>query len=404
MAPALGLSPFLWGEGNLLFVPAEGLTEMLRALCESLPLEVRAPMRAPEYQMDCRDVPDAASVIEEEVGHQLAMSRELSVLAEKANARLAVADLWCSLLAPNGWLSVPPIEAAQLFGVDQKLFSEALGVVQRTVEPAGLFARDAAECLLLQLDAAGGRGCDAGLLLTEGRLSLESGPGALEDFRAARGWTSERLRAAMGVLRRLDPSPGRGLSAAVPVCPELDFFHAPNQQGGGAPRCRLAREYLPELSLVSEDLQATLASGQWARARSLLLRLAARYRALLRIGIFAAHAQAAYLNSPGPAAGALAPLGLKEIAAVTGLHVSTVSRCMTHTWARTPFGMMRLSRLLSRSIHGLPYAELEQIISRASIEGTSDAALSRETGIPRRTIAYHRRRLGIPSCRARSAR
>lgn len=392
--PALGLSPLLWHDVNLLFVPAERLTDALRELCRSLPLEVRVPHGAPGREALDEEARGAAPSIEESVAHQLALSREISALAEKTGTRVGDASLWCELLAPNGWLNVPPHEAAQLFGTDEKLFLEALGVVQQAVEPAGLFARDAAECLLLQLDALSGRGCDAGLLLTEGREALEAGGAALEAFRAARGWTRERLRGAMAALRRLDPAPGRIFSAAF-VRPELDFFLAPDERGGGTLRCRLARENLPRLSLASEDLQATLARREWERARSLLLRLGLRYRTLLRIGVFVAERQAPYLSGGGKDVSALLPLGLKDVALSTGLHVSTVSRCLAHTWARSPVGALRLSSLLSRSLRGLPYAGLEKILREAAEAGESDADVSRKTGIPRRTISYHRHRLGI---------
>lgn len=402
--PALRLSPLMWHDVNLLFVPGEKLSDALRELCRSLPLAVRAPRSMPACEALDEDVRDAAPSIEESVAHQLSLSREFSALASGTGARLGDALLWCELLDPNGWLNVTSAEVARTFGVGEKIFLQALSVVQHAVEPTGLFARDAAECLLLQLDAICGRDCDAGRLLTEGREALESGTEALEKFRISQGWTPERLRGAMAALRRLDPAPGRIFSIAPPVRPELDFYLTPDERGAKTLRCRLARENLPHLSLVSEDLQATLTRKEWARAKSLLLRLGLRYRTLLRVGIFVAERQAAYLSAEAKDASALLPLGLKDIAEGTNLHISTVSRCLANTWARSPAGTLRLSSLLSRSLRDLPYAGLEKILREAAERGESDAAVSRKTGIPRRTIAYHRGRLGISPSRVKRAR
>lgn len=403
-SPAPTLSPLLWHDVNLLFLSGEKLSDALRELCRSLPLEVRTPPGAPGHETFEEETGGAAYSLEESIAHQLALSREFSALAKKTGARLGDSSLWYELLDPNGWLNVSPAEAARTFGADEKVFLQVLAAVQRTVEPAGLFARDAAECLLLQLDAICGRDCDAGRLLIEGREALESGKEALERFRVEKGWTPEHLQGAMAALRRLDPSPGRIFSIAQPVRPELDFYPAQNERGEKILRCRLARENLPHLSLASEDLQATLARKEWERAKSLLLRLGLRYRTLLRIGIFLAEWQAAYLSADQKNASTLLPLGLKDVAEATDLHISTVSRCLANTWARSPGGTLRLSSLLSRSLHSLPYAELEKFLREAAEAGESDAAVSRKTGIPRRTIAYHRKRLGISSSRVKRAR
>lgn len=420
--PAPRLYPLLWHDDNLLFLPREKLSDVLRELCGSLPLEVRPPLFP---QATCPVYDDAPQEPPDDIAFLLATSRELSGLAKAEGARLADAALWCELLAPTGWLNISPAEAAAIFGVSEGVFLRALSIAQRTVEPAGLFARDAEECLLLQLDARGGRDCDAGTLLTEGRGALEAGAHAIERFRTEKGWSPARLKEALASLRRLDPAPGRSFSLAAPVRPELDFYPATNERGEQIIRCRLARENLPHLSLASEDLLAAMEKKEWARAKNLLTRLGLRYRTLLRIGLFLAERQAEYLTGltgfadaghPDPAARktcareSLAPIGLKEIGLAAGLHDSTVSRCLANTWARTPRGTLRLSSLLSRSLGGtdgtrkISYGELEAIL-RASFErGESDAAVARETGIPRRTLAYHRKRLGIPSSRVKGAR
>lgn len=413
-APAPRLHPLLWHDCNLLFLPREKLSDALRELCRSLPLEVRPPLLSRETRGAFDETIQAHPDDErgqplDGVAFLLATSRELSLLAKTEGGRLADAALWCELLAPNGWLNAPPAEAASLFGVSEGTFLRALSAAQRAVEPPGLFARNASECLLLQLDAQGGRGCDAGTLLTEGKDALESGASALENFRAEKGWPPARLKEALARLRRLDPAPGRSFSLSPPVRPELDFYLSQDGRGEQAVCCRLARENLPHLSLASEDLMATLAKKEWTRAKSLLTRLGLRYRTLLRIGLFLAERQAEYLGK-ARARETLAPVGLKEIARATGLHESTVSRCLANTWARSPAGTLRLSSLLSRSLGGgtgagkISYGELKAILRDALERGANDAVVAEETGIPRRTLTYHRKRLGIPSSRVKGAR
>jgi len=396
---AARLCPQLWNRDNLLFVPMESLSDVLRELCRSLPLEARPPAGArfsgEAYDDELHGQADADDA-PAEVAFLLSSSRELAAVAEAEGSRLADAGLWCELLGPGGWLNASVADAAGAFGVREEVFLRALAIAQEAAEPAGLFARDAAECLLLQLDAAGGRDCDAGTLLTEGRNALESGERALADFARGAGWSDARLRDALRALRRLDPAPGRGVCGARFIRPELDFYTARNERGERLTRCRLARENLPRLSLASEDLLATVEKKDWTRAKALLTRLGLRYRALLRVGVFFAERQAEYLSG---AAKYKSPAGLKDAAAASGLHVSTVSRILAGTWARSPRGTLRLSSLLSRSHGAISYGELEAVLRAASERGESDAAVARETGIPRRTVAYQRRRLGIPASR-----
>jgi RNA polymerase sigma-54 factor len=109
----------------------------------------------------------------------------------------------------------------------------------------------------------------------------------------------------------------------------------------------------------------------------------------------------------------LRPLVLRDIAAVIGMHESTVSRVTTNKYMATPRGIFELKYFFSAAIAGAdgePSFAAESI--RHRIRSLIDAETPRETlsddtivdqlrgegiEIARRTVAKYREQLGIPS-------
>ena len=376
----VGLAPCIWQDENILHLSPAALLEALERMTAKLPLEVRPPGASIHY--DEERAGGHSPSLEEAVGHQLALCPHLQgALADAAN--------WCALLDVRGFLNCGVGEAAGTFDVGEASFRRALAAVQDWVEPAGLFALDLADSLRIQLGRLGMGVSDAAFLLTQGREMLEEG--RLDAFAQAYGWSRERILCALERLRALDPNPGGAYATNPYVVPELEFVSA-----GDSCRCRVMRENLPSLEIVEGVAEDIL-----KQAQNLLSRLEGRERALARVGAFLAEHQSAYLQgrSEHPR-----PLGLAEISAGTGLHMSTVSRMLSFHWARSePLGVFRLSSLLLRRIRGrkgerrFDYAYLERAIRQAQRDRLTDVELAEFLGLPRRTVAYHRLRLGLPS-------
>ena len=379
-----GLIPCIWQEANLLYLSPHALLEELRRAAAELPLEVRVPRATLPYD-EGHETAGAPS-FEEAIGHQIFLCPNLDDVLTNGAA-------WCELLDARGFLNCTPREAAVVLGVSEGAFARALSAVQTWVEPPGLFALDLADSLRIQLDRLEMRESDAAFLLARGREMLEEG--RAQAFSKAYGWSAGRLEAAMNVLRSLDPNPGGAFSAGHAVVPELEFVVRE-----GTVHCRVMRENLPSLEMIEGAMAGAAGETLARRARSLLLRLEGRERTLARVGTFLADRQSAYLSKRAESPG---PLGLKETARAVGLHPSTVSRILSSYWARSDvLGVLRLSSLLLRRLggaggaSGIDYAYLGCTIRRAQEELLTDAEVADFLGIPRRTVAYHRQRLGLP--------
>lgn len=376
LVPSLTLKPYLWMGGNLLFLPPGELEEVLRELARGLPVSV-APPRGRPLSLEAleTDLP-ASGEGEEDLLRQIAACPGLPGPGPR---------MWLLLLGPRGILNVPEVQGAAALGLPLRVFRAGLEALQDWTDPPGLFARDLQECLLLQLRRRGRDISDEATLLREGRDHLEGG--TLERFRREQGWSAERLGAALRELRRLDPAPGRGLVPPEPVRPELSLL--PGE--GGAVECRLLQENLPRLVC-----EAPLPEGpEGRRLRDLLLRLGMRARTLVRLGLALGLRQQRHLTDPQAPP---APLNLRTLGEDTGLSPSTVSRCLNQTWARTLRGTLPLGSLLARSPRRRPdldYPSLEALLREATAQGLTDREVGDRTGLPRRTVAYHRNRLGL---------
>lgn len=268
-----------------------------------------------------------------------------------------------------------------------------LPLIQDWVDPPGLFARDLVDCLLIQLRRDNLQRSDPWRVLTEGRNHLSKGdlPGLAETL----GWSTGRLRQAMEMIRRLDPRPGSRFEPSVPVIPEISFEAA---QNGTELHVRLLHENLPRFAL-EEDLLAYVDrppfTEQWDNVRALMTALALRLRTKLRTARLLAERQKDYIlgrtNAPGP-------LVLQDLARPLSYHPSTIQRALGTTWSRSPRGTLQLSSLLSRPLRARPdlsVAQFRQAILEGRKNMKSDSQLARELGIPRRTLAWHRKKIGI---------
>lgn len=366
----------------MLHMPPEALTEHLKDLAEKLPLLYRPPQT-----LSLDDIGETASdrrSMDEEIGGQIALMPTMGGVFSNASR-------WCELLDARGYLNCTDEEAARGFGIKSEIFVERLRAVQDWIEPAGFFAHNLADCLTIQLRRLGLADSDAAFLLRHGREDLEHD--RMDGFLRQQGWSRERLANALKTLRRLDPTPGYAFERTSFILPELEFTATDESV-----TCKVALDNLPHLALM-EDIADFCDKRTCREARNIIQHLAERNDTLARIGNFLAAGQKDFLmgHAPSPA-----PLGLKEIAVAANLHVSTISRILSTRWARSDRrGLFRLSALLMRKLMNragesrMDYAYLEHAIRSAVDEGLKDAELARFLGIPRRTVAYHRLRLGI---------
>jgi RNA polymerase sigma-54 factor len=283
-------------------------------------------------------------------------------------------------------------------------------------EPAGVCARDLAECLALQLYERDR--LDPAMKILVENLELL----ARHDFAALRRLCNvdeEDLFDMAAEIRSLNPKPGNAFGAVVvqPVVP--DVFVREGNDGGWV--VELNGETLPRV-LVNNAYHATVSrsatrnedktyiSECYANANWLARSLDQRARTILKVSRELVRQQDAFL-----AWGIehLRPLNLRTIADAIEMHESTVSRVTANKYVATPRGIFEMKYFFTSAINSSEGGEAHASEAvRHRIKDLIDAEnraqvlsddkivdILRETGIDiaRRTVAKYREALGIPS-------
>ncbi len=303
--------------------------------------------------------------------------------------------------------------AALLAPVTEDEVRDGLELLREAVHPA-LGALDLQEALLLQLP---GRGLWSPFMraLVEHHLEdIEAN--RLPQIAKATRMDLEDVKAAVELLRGLDPFPGAGYGdeRTETITPEVIV-----EEVEGAYRVRLDRERTPRLRL-DPSYKQVLADGDkdekaWTRKRVeqaqwFLEALANRTSTLERIAAAIFDRQRTFLDR-GP--DGLRPLRMQEIADDAHVHISTVSRAVAGKYAETPRGIFPLKFFFTGGTTKTSGEEASQVSIQEKLKQLvadedaanplSDdalaAALEEKEGIriARRTVTKYRKALGIPS-------
>jgi RNA polymerase sigma-54 factor len=331
------------------------------------------------------------------VSHALALVERLRLTP----AALRVAMLLVEALEPSGWLGRGVSAIAQGAGVPLAEAEAVLDRLQREAEPAGLFARNLAECLRLQASDAGE--LDAGMRAVLDRLDLVARGELARLAREARLEEAE-VRLRISRLRAYDPKPGAQFQPHAAPAREPDLLA---EKGPDGWEIALNRSALPTIRVAEGR-----GKGR-AEARSLMRMVEGRNTTLLSVGREILTRQVAALER---GMGALQPMTMSDVAASLGLHEATVSRVVAGTAVDTPRGLWWLRSLFTQSAQeGGPAAgalrdRLARLVAAEDPAAPlSDAALAEalaEGGAPlaRRTVAKYRAMLHLPPAHRRRLR
>jgi RNA polymerase sigma-54 factor len=301
------------------------------------------PRRADDDRDDFTQIAAAEPTLQEALIRQL----QLTAMSER-DKRLAL--LVIAHLDGDGYLTADlselhAIGAAELPDLEPEEVAIALRQVQN-LEPAGVGARDLAECLALQLRALdeGAPHREEALALVTKHLDLL----AARDFnrlRRALGVTEDELREIRALILTLDPKPGRawGEGDVRYVVPDVLV-----RKLGGRWLAQLNRDAMPRLRLnkmyadllhASRDNGGRNLAGQLQEARWLIKNVQQRFDTILRVTQAIVDRQRNFFEHGEVA---MRPLVLREIADAVGLHESTISRVTTQKYMLTTRGMFEL--------------------------------------------------------------
>jgi RNA polymerase sigma-54 factor len=357
---------------------------------------------------DMDDMAAAAVTLRDHVGEQIAFA-----FSDPA-ARLIAREL-AENLDDDGYMRADTSEIAARLGTSQDEIAAALSVCQ-TFEPVGLFARDLAECLALQL--AQRHRLDPAMQVLLENLDLL----ARRDFASLKricGVEEDDLLDMLAEIRALDPRPGTrftggntdAIVADVEVRAAGDGSWAVELNPETLPRVLVDHIYFAQVSgRTKNQAEKDFLSECLQNANWLTRSLDQRAKTILKVASEIVRQQDAFLAH---GVRHLRPLNLRTVADAIGMHESTVSRVTANKYMLTPRGVFELRYFFTASIASSGGGEAhsseavrdrirEMIDGEKPADVLSDDAIVdmlRKSGvdIARRTVAKYRESMSIPS-------
>lgn len=343
-------------------------------------------------------------------GHLLWQLR-LSTMSE---AQKEIGEIIIGNLASSGYLHASIEELAEMAHASQEDVRTVLEKIQ-LMDPVGVAARDAKECLLIQLK---------NLKYDRDPILVDLVKNHLEDLEAKRykpllkkfKLDMEDLQEYIDIIRSLDPLPGSSFSGSEPsyISPDIyvykvgdDFVITLNDSG--LPQLTISEMADMDLSHATENEKKYFTEK--TRAASWLIKsLYQRQRTLYKVTESIVRHQRAFFEN---GVTHLAPLILKDIADDIEMHESTISRITTNKYVATPYGIFELKFFFNS---GLELADGSQVGSE-SVKALIKKFISEEdpknplsdekigemlkehlkVNIARRTVAKYRTALDLPS-------
>ncbi|MGF6272298.1 RNA polymerase sigma-54 factor [Massilia sp. UYP11] len=329
----------------------------------------------------------------------------------------ALAELVIDALDDNGYLDEPLDEIHARLPEELEIEIDelrcALALVQ-SMDPVGVGARSASECLALQIRRM------PGVPMVTRRMALTIVEGYLTWFaqreysklKKALDCDDEDLREVQAVVRQCNPHPGAVFASNVSdyVVPDVIVRRA---KSGWAvtlnpdvmPRLRVNSLYA---SLLKQGKSEAQMGAQLQEAKWLIKNMRQRFDTILRVAEAIVERQRNFFSH---GAVAMRPLVLREIADTLGLHESTISRVTTQKYMLTPHGMFELKYFFGSHVATEAGGEASSTAIRALIaqltgaedprNPLSDSKIAEMLGeqgmvIARRTVAKYREALKIP--------
>ncbi|AYQ28033.1 MULTISPECIES: RNA polymerase factor sigma-54 [unclassified Polaromonas] len=302
----------------------------------------------------------------------------------------------------------------------EQRFAMALKLLHH-MEPAGVGARNLAECLGLQLLDC--KDCEE----TRAAIAMCKQPMELLAKRDVKrlshlcGFTEAAIKGGIAVIGRLDPKPGRRFVNVERnlIVPDVIVIKSGrgfkvSLNGDVMPRLRVHDIYANALKQHKGQGGAAL-QQRLQEARWFIKNIQQRFDTILRVSSAIVERQKNFFTHGELA---MRPLVLREIADELGLHESTISRVTTAKYMGTPFGTFELKYFFGSALgtetggnasSTAVRALIKQFVSSESLKKPlSDNQISemlKEQGIEcaRRTVAKYREALRIAPANLRKS-
>jgi len=312
-----------------------------------------------------------------------------------------------------GYLAVELPAAAELLGCEVARIEKVLAQLQR-FDPAGVFARNLAECLAIQLKER--NRYDPAMQVLIENLPLVASRDVAQLLKLCHVDAAD-LAEMVAEVRALDPKPGLLFDGAIaqPVVPEvfvrpLGAGWAVELNSDALPRVLINTRYYAEVNASARNKSAKdYLAERYQSANWLVKALHQRATTILKVAREIVRQQDGFLRH---GVQHLRPLVLRDIAQAIGMHESTVSRVTTNKYMMTPRGIFELKYFFTSSIAASAggdalSAEAVRFRIKSLIDGEANDVLSDDRivdillkegiDIARRTVAKYREAMHIPS-------
>ena len=315
----------------------------------------------------------------------------------------------------SGYIKEELKTLAQLLGAELSEVEEVLERLQR-FDPPGVCARNLQECLALQLREQNRLDPAMQALLDNLSLLADS---KIDELQKRCGVDKEDLRQMISEVKSLNPKPGSGFSHEISQVVEPDIFIRRLPDGNwhvelnmrNFPRVMVNKRYYKKVTAGTNSTDdKKYLSDQFNSANWLVRALEQRAQTMLKVGSELVKQQDAFFRL---GVRFLKPMTLKDIAAKTGYHESTISRVTAGKFLICPRGMFELkyffTSALARTEGGGDVSSeavrhhIREMIDKESPDHILsddeivDMLKDRNITVARRTVAKYREGMGIPS-------
>jgi RNA polymerase sigma-54 factor len=330
-------------------------------------------------------------------------------------ADLVVAYHLIEQIEETGYLFVPLLDLAQRLGHPLGEVERVLSVVQ-TFDPAGIAARNLAECLALQAKDANRYDPAMARLIDNLDYLAKGNVGALKRIC---GVDDEDMADMIRELRAYDPKPGCRFMASDRVDAIVPDVFVTRRGGGWGvelnsatlPRLLVNRSYYNELSAGPQDRQSKAWLNECLQSANWLMKaLDQRARTIVKVASEIVTQQEGFFRH---GVAHLKPMTLRAIAETVGMHESTISRVTSNKYLSCDRGLYELKYFFRSGIQsndGGDAASSEAVKSRIkaligaenperilSDDQLVEMLKAEGFDIARRTVAKYREAIGLGS-------
>lgn len=364
------------------------------------------------------DFDDGESTLEQTLAREVSLREHLQGqlnmdLTDPADRMIGLHLM--EMLDESGYLIGKLEEVAAALGCPLERVETVLKRLQH-FDPAGIFARSLSECLALQLREKNRLDPAMQALLDHLEMLAKRD---LNGLMRVCGVDAEDLAEMIGEIRALDPKPALVFDdhVAQPVIPDVLMRPA---AGGGwivelnsetLPRVLINSRYFAKVNGAARSKEdKSYLSEQFQSANWLVKSLHQRATTILKVASEIVRQQEMFFQK---GIQYLRPLVLRDIAAVIGMHESTVSRVTANKYMATPRGIYELKYFFTQAIAGSDGGEAH---SAEAVRHRIKTLIDNETAqdvlsddriveilkadgvdIARRTVAKYREAMRIPS-------